>query len=200
MKFKNRLVLQSAFVLLLFTITSCATGVIKDDWTKSLIGKTGYLREPAQIVKDEKKNWAPFAEFKRCEPVEIVEARNYGKNTGLVVRQNGKLFYLFSADNFVNEFSNSPSEAKLREYLAATPEDALGVKTTAKLASGPSDSHTLQCQSTYWPGMSIQQLVFVKGRPTQANKTTSGEEWHYTQAEKQQIFDIENGKLVRWQD
>ncbi len=187
-------------VLTLLVTVNCATGVIKDDWTKQLIGKTGYVREPVKIVHDAKKNWAPFSDFQRCGQVEIVEARAYGKNTGLVVRQEGKLFYLWSSDNFVNEFSNSPTDAKLREYIAATQEDALGAKTTVKLASGTSDSHTLQCQSTYWAGMAIQQLVFVKGRPVQANKTASGEEWLYTQDQRQQSFDIKNGKLVRWQD
>lgn len=195
--------MKTLFALILGSLlltTSCATGVIKDDWTKQLIGKTGYVREPVKIVQDTKKNWAPFSEFKRCELVEIVEARTYGKNTGLVVRQEGKLFYIFSADNFVNEFSNSPTEAKLSEYLAPTRDAALGTMTKVKLASGVSDSHTLQCQSTYWAGMSIQQLVFVKGRPDQANKTAAGEEWLYTQNQKQESFDIKNGKLVRWQD
>lgn len=180
--------------------TACSTGVLKDDWTKSLVGQTGYVREPVKIVHDEKKNWSQFSDFRRCSLVEIVEARKYGKNTGLVVKQEGKLFYLWSADNFINEFTNTPTLSKLSEYIAPTLEAALGPKTTVKLASGISDSHTLQCESTYWPGMTIQQLVFVKGRPEQANKTASGEEWIYTQNERQQTFDIANGKLVRWQD
>lgn len=180
--------------------TACSTGVLKDDWTKSLVGKTGYVREPVKVVEDAKKNWAPFSEFRRCEPVEIVEARTYGKNTGLVVRQNAQLFYLWSADNFINEFSNNPTATKLSEYIAPTPEEALGAKTTVKLASGVNDSHSLQCQSTYWAGMTVQQLVFVKGRPDQANKSGSGEQWLYTQNNQQQSFDIEGGKLVRWRD
>ncbi len=180
--------------------TACSTGVLKDDWTKSLVGQSGYVREPVKIVHDEKKNWSQFSDFRRCSLVEIVEVRKYGKNTGLVVRQEGKLFYLWSADNFINEFTNTPTLSKLSEYIAPTLEAALGQKTTVKLASGTSDSHTLQCESTYWAGMTIQQLVFVKGRPEQANKTASGEEWVYTQNERQQTFDIANDKLVRWQD
>lgn len=200
MKIKLRIVHHVAFVVLLLILTGCASGVLKDDWTESLIGKSGYVREPVKIVHDEKKKWEQFSDFRRCSVVEIVEARKYGKNTGLVVRQEGKLFYLWSADNFINEFSNTTTDAKLAEYLAPTLEDALGPKTTVKLASGTSDSHTLQCQSTYWAGMTVQQLVFVKGRPELANKTESGQEWVYTQDQRKQIFDIANGKLVRWQD
>lgn len=198
MKFKNRLAHLFLFVAMFFTITSCSTGVLKGDWTKSLTGRTGYLREPVQIVKDEKKNWSAFEEFKRCEPVEIVEARKYGKNTGLVVRQEGKLFYLWSAHTFVNEYRGNPSEAMLNEYIASTKDDALGEKKMVTLNSGKFDTHQLQCQSTYWPGMTENQLVFVKGRPNEIRKAGTKEEWFYSQNGQQQVFDIENGVLVRW--
>lgn len=192
--------MKTVMVLFLasFVTVGCQTGVIKDDWTKQLIGKTGYLREPVQIVKDEKKKWAPFADFKRCEPIEIVEARAYGKNTGLVVKQSEKLFYLWSAHDFVNEFKDAPSEAMLNEYMAPTLESALGEKTVVKLTTGTHDSHQLQCQSTYWAGMTAKQLIFVKGRPDQVNKTSTREEWLYKQGTTQEAFDVENGKLVRW--
>lgn len=182
----------------LLLTAGCSTGVIKDDWTKSLIGRTGIIREPVQIVKEDKKNWAHFDEFQRCEPVEVVEARDYGKHTGLVVKQAGKLFYIWSAQSFVNEFKGSPTEAKLTEYLAPTKEIALGEKKTVKLTTGVHDSHELQCKATFWAGMSEQQLVFVKGKPDQINKSGAKEQWVYSKKDYQEQFDFENGYLSRF--
>ncbi len=193
------------FSLVFIVLTACSTGVIKDDWTKSLIGKTGYIREPVQIVADQKKNWAPFGEFKRCEPIEVVEAREYGKNTGLTVKQNEKLFYIFSAQKFVSDYKANPTATKLDEYIAPTLDDALGKKRPVKLANGNFDSQQLQCQSTFWAGMTADELFFVKGRPEQINKSSpTHQQWVYSQANsksgKAQYFELVNDVVTSWQE
>ncbi len=195
--------LFSLVALLLFT--GCAGGPIRDTWTVGLVGQKGYLRQPSGVTSYPGKGWAESSEFKQCEPIEITEVVSAGMFRAFLAKQNGKVFYLRGADDFITAYKLNPTPEKVREYIVPSKEEALGKNRKVKVTSGTFNSHELVCTSKIWTGMTPNELTFVLGKPDDINRTVMAgaqrEQWVYKVGDyKQHFYYFANNVLTSWQD